>query len=162
MITWFDALLVTLWAAMTALGVRRGLAGLVWGLGGVAACFLANMLARGAVAAGLLALGLGLGVALAARRLVPEPASRPWHPLAGALGGAALGGVLVATLALGFPLEVRVGPQGREGVYPAPHLPPSLYAAVRGSTVKEGLMDVWRSGTALRTLLVPDQTHGVR
>ncbi|BDP40539.1 hypothetical protein DAETH_05080 [Deinococcus aetherius] len=162
MITWFDALLVTLWAAMTALGARRGLAGLVWGLGGVAVCFLANMLGRGTVAATLLALGLGVGLALAARRLVPEPVSRPWHSLAGALGGGVFGAVLVATLALGFPLEVRVGPQGREGVYPAPHLPPSLYAAVRGSTLKEGLMDVWHSGAALRTLLMPDQVHGPR
>ncbi|WP_102125889.1 hypothetical protein [Deinococcus planocerae] len=162
MITWFDALLVTLWAAMTALGARRGLAGLVWGLGGVAACFLANMLGRGAVVAALLALGLGVGVALAARRLVSEGAARPWHPFAGALGGAALGGVLVAALALGFPLEVRVGPQGREGVYPATTLPPALYEAVRGSTLKDGLMNVWHAGPALRTLLVPDQARGGR
>ncbi|MFC6661645.1 hypothetical protein [Deinococcus multiflagellatus] len=33
MITWFDALLVTLWAVLTALGARRGLAGLAWGVG---------------------------------------------------------------------------------------------------------------------------------
>lgn len=162
MITWFDALLVTLWAAMTALGARRGLAGLVWGLGGVAACFLANVLGGGPIVAAPLALGLGVAVALAARRLVPGHAARPWHPLAGALGGGVLGGVLVATLALGFPLEVRVGPQGREGVYPAPHLPPSLYAAVRQSVLKDSLMNVWHAGPALRTLLVPDQTRGAR
>ena len=54
-ITWFDALLVTLLAAMTALGARRGLAGLVWGVLGVLGILVAN------------ALGLGLLPAASAR-----------------------------------------------------------------------------------------------
>ncbi|MEF2276850.1 hypothetical protein V3W47_00975 [Deinococcus sp. YIM 134068] len=160
MITWFDALLVTLWAILTALGARRGLAGLAWGLGGVAACFLANVLAAGAALAALLALGLGVAVAVGTRRLVPGGLTYPWHSLAGAVGGLALGGVLVATLALGFPIETRVGPQGRAGVYPSTHLSPALYKAVSDSTLQQALRQVWTSGAALRTLLMPDQVRG--
>jgi len=160
-ITWFDALLVTLWAVVTALGARRGLAGLAWGLGGVAACLLANLAARelggGALLAIPLALGLGAALAAGARRLVSTALERPWHPVAGALGGAALGGVLVAALTLGFPIEVRVGPQGRTGVYPSTNLPTGLYAAVHQSALKDSLMSVWDAGAGLRTLLVPDR-----
>ncbi|MCP2015511.1 hypothetical protein L1280_002673 [Deinococcus sp. HSC-46F16] len=162
MITWFDALLVTVWAVLTALGARRGLAGLAWGAGGVLACWLAN---RAGQAAGgwALALGaalvLGLALSVGLRRLVltqAGPAPR-WHTGAGALGGLLLGGVLVATLTLGFPLGVRVGAQGRTGVYPSAELPTPLYTAVRRSVLREGLMGVWGASPALRTLLVPDR-----
>ncbi|MDL2342927.1 hypothetical protein QOL99_02060, partial [Deinococcus sp. MIMF12] len=80
-----------------------------------------------------------------------------WHSGAGALGGWLLGGLLVAALTLGFPLGVRVGAQGRTGVYPSADLPAPLQAAVRRSTFREGLMDVWSASPALRTLLVPDR-----
>jgi hypothetical protein len=161
-ITWFDALLVTVWAVVTALGARRGLSGLAWGLGGVAACLLANLLGRtvsggGTLLAVPLAALLGAGLALVIRRQVPLPLERPWHMAAGALGGFALGGVLLATLTLGLPIEVRVGAQGRTGVYPSTNLPTPLYAAVDDSLLKDSLMGVWNSGPALRTLLVPDQ-----
>lgn len=165
MITWFDALLVTLWAVVTALGARRGLPGLLWGLGGVAACMAANLLggalagapgARAGLAA-LLAVLLGAGLAALLRRTLPAPLERPWHVAAGALGGFAFGGVLLATLALGLPIELRVGAQGRTGVYPSTGLPTPLYAAVNDSLLKDSLMGVWGSGPALRTLLVPDQ-----
>lgn len=159
MITWFDALLVTVWAVVTALGARRGLSGLVWGLGGVAACFLASLLARGAVAAAVLALLLGVVLAVMTRRVVRESLVGPWSAGAGALGGFALGGLLVATLTLGFPIEVRVGGQGRTGVYPSTSLPPVVYTAVNNSVLKGSLRRVWGASPALRTLLVPDQTR---
>lgn len=160
MITWFDALLVTVWAIVTALGARRGLSGLVWGVGGVAACFLANFLSPASAGAWLalpLAVLAGAGLAAVLGRLVPAPVERPWHLAAGALGGFALGGVLLATLTLGLPIEVRVGTQGRTGVYPSTGLPTPLYAAVHDSLLKDSLMGVWTGGPALRTLLVPDQ-----
>ena len=96
MITWFDALLVTLWAVITALGARRGLA---------------------------------------------------------------LGGLLTATVALGFPLDVRVTPSGTTGVYPSVNMPPVLYRAVSNSAIQNGLRGVWGGNLALRTLLIPDQTR---
>lgn len=56
MYTWFDALLVTLLAIVTALGARRGLAGLIWGLAALLLCLLVNALTPNAALAALLAL----------------------------------------------------------------------------------------------------------
>ncbi|GAA5534341.1 hypothetical protein [Deinococcus aluminii] len=159
MITWFDALLVTAWAVVTALGARRGLAGLVWGLGGVAACFLANLLGRDAIAATTLALLLGAALAFVIRRQLRGAPDRPWHPVAGALGGFTLGGVLVVALTLGFPIGLRIGPEGRTGVYPSTSLPPVLYTAVQGSVLKGSLMNLWQASPALQLLILPDQAH---
>ncbi|MBZ9750897.1 hypothetical protein GO986_21105 [Deinococcus sp. HMF7620] len=156
--TWFDALLVTLWAVITALGARRGLAGLAWGVGGLAAAFLANALVGGPLAA-LLSAALGVGIATVILRLVPMPLENPWHLGAGAVGGFVLGGVLISTLALGFPLDVKVGTEGKRGVYPSPSLPPVLYRAVSGSAVQNGLRSVWGGSPALKTLLMPDQAR---
>ncbi|WP_272976534.1 hypothetical protein [Deinococcus geothermalis] len=159
MITWFDALLVTLWAAVTALGARRGLSGLLWGSGSIVVCLLANVLSRAALPALALAGLLGTGLAVLTRRLLPTPLDHPLHLAAGALGGFALGAVLVATLTLGFPIELQVGPQGRTGVYPSTSLPPILYAAVNSSVLKDSLMRVWDASPLLQTLIVPDQTR---
>ncbi|PTA67780.1 hypothetical protein C8263_11630 [Deinococcus arcticus] len=156
--TWFDALLVTLWAVLTALGARRGLAGLAWGAGGLAACFLANALVDSPAAA-LLAALLGVGVAVATLRLIPTPLEHPWHLGAGALGGFLLGGALISALALGFPLDVKVGTQGTRAVYPSASLQPALYRAVRDSALQGSLRSVWGSSPALKTLLIPDQTR---
>ncbi|MBB5366321.1 hypothetical protein [Deinococcus humi] len=156
--TWFDALLVTLWAVMTALGARRGLAGLAWGLLGVTICFLVGALGSPLISA-VAATVLGLGSAVVISRLLPHPAVEPWHLLAGGVGGLALGGVLIATVALGFPLDLRVTPTGPTGVYPSVNMPPALYVAVRDSAIQNGLRGVWGGNLALRTLLVPDQAR---
>lgn len=161
MITWFDALLITLWAVLTALGARRGLAGLAWGMGGVALCFLANSLSGSPVAAAVIALLLSGGLAVVIARLIPVPLEQPWHMLAGALGGGLLGGLLISTLALSFPLDVQVTPKGPLGTYPSTNLSPVLYDAVRNSAVKNSLRGVWSSGPALKTLLIPDQAGGL-
>lgn len=157
MITWFDALLVTLWAVITALGARRGLAGLIWGLVGLAVCFLANSLALGPLVSVLVSVLLSAGAALAIARLIPLPLQQPWHLVAGAVGGFCFGGLMIATLALGFPLDVKVTPSGQTGVYPSPSLSPAIYDAVRKSAVKNSLMSVWSSGPAVKTLIIPDQ-----
>lgn len=155
--TWFDALLVTLWALITALGIRRGLAGLLWGLGGVTICFLINRFVGQPLVAGALTLLLAVGLSAVSHRLIPTPAEHAGHLAGGALGGFLLGGVLVGTLALGFPLDVRVTPQGRAATYPSASLPPAVYDAVNGSVIKDALNGVWGGNQAIRTLLVPDQ-----
>ncbi|MFC4639196.1 hypothetical protein [Deinococcus hohokamensis] len=159
MITWFDALLVTLWAAVTALGVRRGLSGLGWGVGGVALCYLANSLGLSPLLSALLAAGLGLALVAGLRRLIRSPVETPWHLAAGALGGFVLGALLVGTLALGFPLDMRVTPSGRAATYPSASLPPKIYGAVSQSVIKNRLLGVWKGRPELRTLLIPDQAR---
>ncbi len=77
-ITVFDALLVSLWAAVTALGARRGLGGAVWGVLGVAACFLVNLLAPNGLV-GLVA-ALLLGVGAVAGRPADSSANRSPRP----------------------------------------------------------------------------------
>lgn len=155
--TWFDVLLVSLWAAVTALGARRGLGGAAWGLLALAACFLVDLLAPGGLVGAVLALLLGLGAVWAARRLVPEGLNQAWHLLAGGLGGFLLGGVLVGTLALGLPIQT-VGDVRR---YPSAELPEALYYPVFRSAIRQGLNRVWAPTTnaALRTLLIPDQAR---
>ncbi len=147
MITWFDALLVTLLAAATALGARRGLAGLAWGVGGVAVCFLSNFLFSGWPAL-LAAALLGTGVVWLSQRL--GPGQETWQLASGAVGGLLLGAVLVGSLALDFPID-RVTNQ-----YPATSLPPSVQNAVVNSYLKQTLFQVYSGNNALKTLLIPD------
>ncbi|WP_309571285.1 hypothetical protein [Deinococcus sp.] len=161
MITWFDALLITLWAVLTALGARRGLSGLAWGVAGIVLCFLANSLSGSPLAAALIALMLSAGLAVALGRLIPAPLALPWHMAPGALGGFLLGGLLISTAALSFPLDVQVTTRGPQGTYPSPSLPPVIYDAVRNSAVKNALRGVWGSGPTLKTLLIPDQARGL-
>lgn len=157
MITWFDALLVTLLAVVTALGARRGLAGLAWGVGTVVTAFVANLLGLGPIAALVVALVLGLICTVAIRHLMPEPAEQPWQLGVGAVGGLLLGALVVSTLALSFPMAVRATPTGKQALYPSPDLNPSLYEAVANSTIQTSLRGVWSGSAAARTLLVPDR-----
>ena len=155
MITVFDAVLVTLWAAVTALGVRRGLGGVVWGVLGIAVCFVVNMIVSGGLVGGVVSALLGALAVMASRRLIRDPLSEPWHLAAGGLGGFALGSVLVGTLALGFPIQNL----GDHQNYPSTDLPSSLYFVVSNSYIRQSLSSVLdaRSNPALRTLLIPDQ-----
>ena len=156
-ITVFDALLVSLWAAVTALGARRGLGGAAWGVLGLTVCFLVNLVAPDGAVALVLSLLLGVGAVTAARRLIREPLTEPWHLLVGGLGGFVLGAVLVGTLALGFPIQDA----GDHRNYPSQNLPTALYDPIFKSYIRQELNGVWElaSNPALRTLLIPDQQH---
>lgn len=156
-ITWFDALLVTLLAAMTALGARRGLAGLVWGVLGVLGILVANALGLGLLPSAIVALVVSVVCALGISRLIRDPLQQVWHLAAGALGGLLLGAVLAGALALGFPREVRATPQGLRTDYPATTLSPTLYDAVWGSAIQNALRSVWTRPSLARELLIPDQ-----
>lgn len=158
-ITWFDALLVTLLAVVTALGARRGLAGFAWGIGGLITVFVANSLGLGVGVSTLLALALGAAFGWAISRLIQDPQSQPWFIALGGLGGLILGGILISTLALNFPIEIRATTQGKQGVYPSTNLTPSLYEAVHNSAIQNALQGVWGAGKPARTLLVPDQVQ---
>jgi hypothetical protein len=122
---------------------------------GLGVCFVVNLLAPDGMVALLMALLLGLAAVLAARRLIREPLSEPWHLLAGGLGGFVLGGVLVCTLALGFPIQA-VGDVRR---YPSGELPSALYYPVYNSYIRQSLNGMWalKSNPALKTLFIPDQ-----
>lgn len=158
-ITWFDILLVTLLAAVTALGVRRGLSGLGLGLGGLLIAWLANVLGLAAPLALLLGLALSFGLSVGLSQWLPRPLEQPWHLLAGGIGGFLLGGLLVASLALAFPLSTQKTRTGQQAYYPAPALAkwsPNLYTAVANSAIQQHLSGVWSAAPALRTLVVPD------
>lgn len=156
-ITWFDALLITLLAIATALGARRGLAGLAWGVGSLVTAFVANLLGLGMLPATLLALVLGVVMALAIGRLIPDPNEKPWHLVVGGFGGLLLGGLLISTVALSFPLAVRATPTGKQALYPSPDLNPGLYEAVAHSAIQNSLDGVWTASRSVRSLLIPDQ-----
>ena len=155
MYTWFDALLVTLLAIVTALGVRRGLAGLVWGVTALLLCLLVNALTPNAALAALLALLLSGAAAYATARIVARPYARPWFQVAGGVGGFLLGTLLISALALSFPLER----QGEKVSYPAPGLPEPLRGAVEQSVIQKRLLTVWNGHRAIRLLVVPDRAH---
>ncbi|RJF72550.1 hypothetical protein D3875_14370 [Deinococcus cavernae] len=157
--TWFDALLITLLALVTALGARRGLAGLAWGVGALVVAFVTNVLGLGGVPSAVLALLLGAVSGLAISRLIPDPLERPSHMLAGGVGGLLLGTVMIASLALAFPMAVRATPSGKQSLYPSPDLAPGLYSAVANSAIQTGLRSIWTSSVAARTLLLPDRAR---
>ncbi len=153
--TWFDALLVTLLAIVTALGVRRGLTGLIWGLCALLLCLLVNAMTSSAALAALLSLLLSGAAAYAAARIFPQPYAQPWFQVAGGVGGFLLGTLLISALALSFPLERR----GGQVSYPARTLPEPLYGAVGNSVIQKRLLGVWNGNRVLRLLVVPDRAH---
>ena len=155
MITWFDAVLVTLLAAATALGALRGLAGLAWGVGCVAVCFLSNFFFAGWPAL-VLAAVLGVGIAWGARRLNAERQGAEleiWHLGAGALGGLLIGTVLIGTLALSLPIDPVTNQ------YPSSSLPTAVHDAVANSYLKDRFFKVFTADNSLKTLFIPDYSR---
>ncbi|ADV66743.1 hypothetical protein [Deinococcus maricopensis] len=152
MITWFDALLVTVLAGVTALGMRRGLIGGVWGLAGIVSVLVANLLVPNAIVAAVIALVLAFLATIACVRAIPDPVGEVWHLIVGGVGGFALGVVLVGALALGFPIKEA----GRRLTYPSSDLPPVLYSGIVNSYIQARLAGVWTGGQAAHTLFIPD------
>lgn len=150
MITWFDAILVTLWAAVTVVALRRGLAGGLWAILAVGALWLCNLAPQPAVAVAFGVLLSFLAAWLAGRAFRRIPA-QVWHLWAGGVGGAALGLVAVTTLALGFPIKL--------GLYPSDRLPAPLYYAVYNSLFVQQLTGLFGAAPAVRRLVAPDQVR---
>ncbi len=150
MITWFDAILVTVWAAVTVVALRRGLAGGLWAVFVALALWLCNVAPQPAVATAL-GLVLGFAAAWAAARALRRLPPQVWHLWVGGLGGGALGLVVVATLALGFPIKL--------GLYPSDRLPAPVYYAVYNSLFVQNLTGLFGAPKAVRRLVVPDQAR---
>jgi len=152
MITWFDALLVTIWAAVTVIGARRGLGGLVWAVAATVAVFVANFLPWTLVAVVAAAL-LGAAASFGANRAVAGVEPVPWHAVVGGAGGLLMGFVLVAALALSLPVKVL----GSQGSYPSSDLPAPLYYATFNSMIVRDLTDWWHAAPVVKRLFLPDQ-----
>ncbi|RTR25260.1 hypothetical protein [Deinococcus radiophilus] len=159
--TWFDALLLTLWAMLGALGLRMGLGGLLWAVLILGAAYLTNLAGGNFWPTLIVAALLGAGGSAAAYALNTQSESPYWspplwHSAAGLLGGVLLGGVLSAALALAFPLTPKVDAFGVHYQYPSPQMPPGLYRAVQGSRIQSLLLPVWQRKSPWQTLLIPD------
>ena len=132
--TVLDALLVLTVATVAGLAAQRRLVGLVVGAGGVLALRPLLLLAEGNPWLGLAgALLVGLALALAGRLLLPGTASQgAWTYVAGGLGGAALGVLIVLTLVTSLPIQ-RDALNPNQLRYPPQDLPSSVRPAVERS-----------------------------
>lgn len=151
--TWFDALLITVWALIAALGFRRGLGGLIWGLGSAAVAYGLGKVGLGwlpsSVIATLVAAALGFGV----QNWLEFADEYIWQRVLGGVGGVLLGGLLVSAIALGMPLRY----QGSKLIYPSDKLPMLLQQGVKESYVRTKLMPLWHANSPLKTVFAPDQ-----
>lgn len=150
-ISWFDAVLMVVWAGIGVLGAKRGLGGLVWVLAALLIWPLITTLsAKTAVLALPLSALLGWGAALLPRYLIQLRITELWHTIVGGLAGTALGAIMVLTLALSFPI--------RGGYYPSTTLPRELYTAVSHSFVVKKAIPLWGAKfSLLHSYIAPDR-----
>ena len=132
--TWVDLTLVLTVAAATALAAERRLSGLLVGLGAVVSLRPLLVLAQLNPWLGLAgALVVGLVLALIGRQVLPLARVSGWATrLAGGVGGAALGIVIVTTLVTSLPIQRNPVEPGLI-YYPPRDLPPALQQAVGDS-----------------------------
>lgn len=171
-VTWFDLVLMTLLAGVVVIGARRGLAGLVAGLGALISWAILNIVAGVEPLLGLLlAAAAGFGWALLAKYLNTIPALQPASELIatglGAAGGLILGLGLIAALSLGFP--TRPNPSVGRGsfAYPSDSLPNWIYDGVKQSVIQQTLsggrdkggLGIWSSSKTIRAFLLPDRNR---
>jgi hypothetical protein len=170
-LTLFDLLLIVLMAGCTVIGLRRGVAGLVVGIGVFPVWFILNIIG------GIHPL-VGFGLALAAGWLLGQlskmlhttgaisAASDTARAVMGGTGGVLLGMGLVAALALSF--QTKSTPVNGPGsfVYPSPNgLPKFISDSVHDSKIVQWLsyrpsnggLGVWNAAPVVKTLLVPDR-----
>jgi hypothetical protein len=171
-VTLFDLVMVTLLAGVVVIGARRGVAGLVAGLGALLVWAIINIVAGVEPLLGLLlAAAAGFGLAMLAKYLNMIPAFQTSSELVssglGALGGLILGLGLVAALSLGFP--TRPNPSAGRGsfAYPSDSLPNWIYDGVKQSVIQQTLskgrnnggLGIWSSPKAIRAFLLPDRNR---
>lgn len=171
-VTLFDLVMVTLLAGVVVIGARRGVAGLVAGLGALLVWAIINIVAGVEPLLGfLLAAAAGFGLAMLAKYLNTIPTFQTSSELVstglGALGGLILGLGLVAALSLGFP--TRPNPSAGPGriTYPSGSLPTWILDSVSKSAIQQTLtkgrdqggLGIWSSSKTIRAYLLPDRNR---
>ena len=169
-VTWFDLIMMTLLAGVVVIGARRGVAGLVAGLGAVLAWVVINIVAGVEPLLGLfLGAATGFGLAMLAKYINTIPAFQTGSELVslalGAVGGLILGLGLVAALSLGFP--TRQNPSTGKFFYPSDSLPNWIYDGVNQSVIQTSLskgrnnggLGIWSSSKTIRAFLLPDRNR---
>lgn len=157
--TVLDVALVITAALVAALASQRRLGGLMVGLGG--ALVLRPLLLLGDMNPWLGLFGallVGLGLALAGRLLLPGAGgSGVWPRIAGGLGGAALGVVIVLTLVTSLPIQ-RDALNPNQLRYPPQDLP----ATVRPLVDRSALVQIGREVLFAPLLAVQDPSSSER
>jgi hypothetical protein len=149
-ITWFDAMLITLWAGITVLGIRRGLGGVAWVVIALIAWpIITSMSTQTPVLALPLSIVFGLLAGYLPRYLPATNSQDISYAAAGGAAGLLLGFTLIVAIALGFPIK-----RG----YPANTLPPFLLNAVGESYVVGRVGDaVFKGSDFAKRYVAPDQ-----
>jgi hypothetical protein len=169
-VTWFDLIMMTLLAGVVVIGARRGVAGLVAGLGALLAWVMINIVAGVEPLLGLfLGAATGFGLAMLAKYINTIPAFQTSSELVslalGAVGGLILGLGLVAAISLGFP--TRINPTNGELYYPSDRLQTWIGDAVKKSVIQSylsnsrnnGGLGIWTSSKTIRAFLLPDRNR---
>jgi hypothetical protein len=170
-LTFFDFMLIILMAGCTVIGVRRGVAGLVVGIGVFPMWLVLNIIGGIHPLVGfLMALAAGWLLGQLSKMLhttgAISAASDTARSVMGGTGGVLLGMGLVAALALSF--QTKATPVNGPGnfTYPSPDGMPKLISdSVHDSKIlqwlsyrpSDGGLGIWKSSPVVRTLLVPDR-----
>ncbi|MFN8510493.1 MAG: hypothetical protein U0Z75_08075 [Deinococcaceae bacterium] len=154
-ITWFDAMLVTLWAGITVLGAKRGFRGVVW---------IASLLvlwpivtavsAQTAIFALPLSIALGVLAVYIPQFFFKKTNSESLQTTLGGISGITIGFILVSAIALSFPIK-----RG----YPSNTLPINLYQAIAGSWIVKAVGNpIFEGSNTLKRYVIPDQIKARR
>ncbi len=159
--SWLDLVFALLLGAVIALGMKRGLIGLVSSLVTVLLWVVANIVGGFYPLLGFaVALALGAFVALISKNLLSDVANSlndVFNQAAGGVGGFLVGICLVLAVSLSFPMSENRIKGSLE--YPSASLPAWTIDAVDKSAFKrwasQGLK-AWDRGTIFHSLLTPD------
>ena len=170
-LTLFDLILIVLMAGCTVIGMRRGVAGLVVGIGAFPLWLMLNIIG------GIHPL-VGFVLALAAGWLLGQlskvlhttgaisAASDTARAVMGGTGGLLLGYGLVMALALSFQIKATPWNGPKSFDYPSGEgVPKFITDSVRGSQITQWLsnpqsrggLGVWNAAPIVKTMLVPDR-----
>jgi hypothetical protein len=170
-LTLFDFLLIVLMAGCTVIGVRRGVAGLVVGIGVFPLWLILNIIGGIHPLVGfVLALAAGWLLGQLSKMLhttgAISAASDTARAVMGGTGGLLLGFGLVMALALSFQIKATPWNGPKSFDYPSGDgVPNFITDSIRSSQITQWLsnppnrggLGVWKASPAVRTLLVPDK-----
>ena len=172
-LTLFDSLLIVLMAGCTVIGIRRGVAGMVVGVGAVPVWLILNIIGGIHPLVGfLLAFAAGWLLGQLSKMLhttgAISAASDTARAVMGGTGGLLLGLGLVTALALSFQIKPTPWNGPKSFDYPSGDGMPKLITdSVRGSQLTQWLsknstrggLGVWNAGPVVKSLLVPDRNN---